>query len=354
MTTSVILAVIGAFAVAVITTGLMRRYALRRDLIDVPNFRSSHVSPTPRGGGVGIVTAFFGSVLLLTDLRLIDTGILRALLIGGGAMALLGFLDDCWHLRASVRFIVQVVAALSVVIMLGGIPESALARWGLHGVWIGGLISLLALVWVTNLFNFMDGIDGIAGSEAVFISGAGALLNWSQGGAPGLTAAMLCLAAASLGFLRWNWPPARIFMGDVGSGFLGFTVAVLALAANQRGTIPIEVWVILGGFFVVDATITLLRRVARGDQWFEAHRTHAYQHLARRWKAHLPVTLSVSAINLIWLLPWAWLSTRAPAYARYFLVAALAPLILLVIFIGAGRKESLAGDGGPYTSRPKA
>jgi Fuc2NAc and GlcNAc transferase len=340
MTTNVILAVMTAFALAEVTTGLMRRYALRNNLIDVPNVRSSHISPTPRGGGVAIVAAFFASILLLTSIGLLDTALLPALFIGGGAMALVGFLDDCWHLRASVRFGVHFAAALLVVFMLGGLPENALANWGLHGVWIGGLIALLALVWVTNLFNFMDGIDGIAGSEAVFVSGAGALLNWAQGGAPGLTAAMLCLAAASLGFLRWNWPPARIFMGDVGSGFLGFTLVVFALVAIRHGTVPFEAWAILGGFFLVDATITLLRRIVRGDRWFEAHRMHAYQWLARRWRAHLPVTLAVSALNVTWLLPWAWLATRMPDYARYFLAAALGPLIVLVIFIGAGRKES--------------
>jgi hypothetical protein len=125
---------------------------------------------------------------------------------------------------------------------------------------------VFVVVWTTNLFNFMDGIDGIAGSEAVFVSGAGALLNWCQGGAPGLTAAMLCLAAASLGFSRWNWPPAHIFMGDVGSGYLGFTLAVLGLATNQLGNIPIEAWGILGGFFLVDATITLYEACrARGS-----------------------------------------------------------------------------------------
>lgn len=340
MTSDAILAVMTAFALAIVTTGLMRRYALRKNLIDVPNVRSSHVLPTPRGGGVAIVTAFFASILLLTSIGLIDTATLRVLLIGGGAMALVGFLDDCWHLRASVRFGVHLAAALCAVIMLGGVPESAFAGWGLHGLWLGGLMAVLVLVWVTNLFNFMDGIDGIAGSEAVFVSGAGAWLNWSRGGSPGLTAAMLCLAAASLGFLRWNWPPARIFMGDVGSGFLGFTLIVLGLAASQRGTIPFEVWGILGGFFFVDATITLLRRMVRGDQWFEAHRTHAYQWLARRWKAHLPVTLSVSAINVGWLLPWAWLATRFPVYARDFLAVALAPVVVLVILVGAGRKES--------------
>lgn len=340
MTASIILAVFMAFVIALVGTGLMRRYALRRNLVDVPNVRSSHAAPTPRGGGVAIVMAFFGSLTLLAYLGLIDARVLSALIIGGGAMALIGFIDDRWQLRASARFSVHLAAALCVVILFGSIPESALARWGLHGVWIGGLVAVLVLVWTANLFNFMDGIDGIAGSEAAFVGGAGGLLNWCQGGATGLTAAMLCLAAASLGFLRWNWPPARIFMGDVGSGFLGFTLAALGLAANRLGSIPIEAWGILGGFFLVDATITLLRRMVRGDQWFEAHRTHAYQWLARRWMAHLPVTLLVSAINLAWLFPWAWLAARTPVYAKYYLIVALVPLAVLVILTGAGRKEN--------------
>jgi Fuc2NAc and GlcNAc transferase len=336
MTSRVLLVVIAAFVVALVSTGIMRRFALRRNLIDVPNERSSHSLPTPRGGGVAIVVAFFVAAFLLAGLGLMNGKILGALLIGGGAMAFVGFLDDRWHLRASVRFSVHLVAALCVVILLGGIPEATLMAWGLHGIWIGGLVAVLVLVWTTNLFNFMDGIDGIAGSEAVFVSCAGALLNWSQGGAPGLTAAMLSLAAASLGFLRWNWPPARIFMGDVGSGFLGFSLAVLGLAASQSGTFPIEVLAILGGVFVVDATVTLIRRVIRGDTWFEAHRSHAYQHLARRWKAHLPVTIVVMIINVFWLLPLATLAVRFPTHVLWFLVAALTPLVVLVIACKAG------------------
>jgi Fuc2NAc and GlcNAc transferase len=268
-----------------------------------------------------------------------DPMLLGTLLIGGGAMALVGYLDDQRHLRASVRFGVHLAAALWAVILLGGIPERALANWGLHGVWIGGLIAVLTLVWTTNLFNFMDGLDGIAGSEAVFVSGAGAWLSWYEGGAPGLTVIMACLAAASLGFLCWNWPPARIFMGDVGSGFLGFSLAVLGLAASQKGIFPIEVWAILGGVFLVDATVTLIRRVIRGDRWFNAHRTHAYQHLARRWKAHLPVTILVMLINAFWLLPIAILAARFPYYALWLLATALAPLVALVIVCGAGTDE---------------
>jgi Fuc2NAc and GlcNAc transferase len=150
---------------------------------------------------------------------------------------------------------------------------------------------------------------------------------------------MLCLAGASLGFLRWNWPPARIFMGDVGSGFLGFALAVLGLAASRSGAVPIEVWAILGGVFMVDATVTLIRRAGRGDRWFEAHRLHAYQHLARRWHSHLAVTLVVIAIDVIWLLPWALAAANFPAHAPLFLAAALIPLALVFLACGAGAKE---------------
>ncbi len=339
MMSSVVFVTITAFVVAVIATGLMRQYALHRNLIDVPNLRSSHDSPTPRGGGVAIVFAFFVAALLLTFLGLLDAKLLGALLVGGSAMALVGFLDDRRNLRASVRFCVHLAAAVWVVALLGGISETALANWGLNGLWTGRLFAVLTLVWTTNLFNFMDGLDGIAGSEAVFVSGAGAWLNWREGGAPGLTAAMTCLGATCLGFLPWNWPPARIFMGDVGSGFLGFSLAVLGLAASQKGMLPIEIWAILGAAFLVDATVTLVRRLARGDRWFEAHRTHAYQNLARRLKAHLPVTILVTIVNIFWLLPLAILATSFPAYALWILGLALLPLIAVVIAFGAGAVE---------------
>ena len=339
MTVSVVLVALAAFVIAITGTGLMRQYALQKNLVDVPNARSSHASPTPRGGGIAIVTGFFASLLLLAYLGLIDRRMSGALLIGGGATALVGFLDDRRHLRASVRFGVHLAAAIWVLIVLGGIPEPALANWGMHGASIGGLIALLTLIWATNLFNFMDGIDGIAGSEAVFLSSAGALLNWHQGGAPGLTAAMLSVGAACLGFLWWNWPPARIFMGDVGSGFLGFSLAVLGLASSRYGAVPLEAWAILSGLFSVDATVTLLRRLLRGDRWFEAHRLHAYQKLAGLWQAHLPVTAMTIAINLFWLLPWAWLATAYPARAVLCVVLALLPLAVLAFMLDAGRNR---------------
>jgi Fuc2NAc and GlcNAc transferase len=333
-------AAILAFVFAWIGTGFARRYALRNAIMDIPNVRSSHATPTPRGGGLAIVLAFMSALVFLVCVGKLQLGIASVLAAGGGVIALTGYLDDHKALPASIRMCVHISAAALAVIVVGGISQSTLNHIGLHGFWLGSLLGLITLAWFTNLFNFMDGIDGIAGSEAVFVAGAGALLNWRYGGDGGLTVAMLVLAAASLGFLVWNWPPARIFMGDVGSGFLGFTLAVLGLAASRRSAVPLEVWAILSGVFFVDATVTLITRMIRGDRWLEAHRLHAYQALASRWRAHLPVTILVIAINVLWLFPWAWVAANYPTRAMLCVAAALTPLVIAALLMGAGRKSA--------------
>jgi Fuc2NAc and GlcNAc transferase len=328
------------YALAAVATEYMRRHALRNAILDIPNVRSSHVAPTPRGGGLAIVLAFMGALVWLVFVQLLRVDVACVLIIGGGAVALAGYLDDRKSLPASTRICIHIVAAVIAVMVLGGITQQSLGRFGLHGIWVGGLLALIALTWSTNLFNFMDGIDGIAGSEAIFVAVSGAVINFAYGGDIGLTAAMLALGAATLGFLILNWPPARIFMGDVGSGFLGFSLTVLALAASRHSTVPIEVWAILSGVFLVDATVTLLVRIARGDRWLEAHRLHAYQILARRWHAHLPTTVLVIAINLFWLFPWAWIAAIHPGSAMLCSIAALLPLAITAFLIGAGRSET--------------
>ena len=161
----------------------------------------------------------------------------------------------------------------------------------------------MAVVWTLNLdFNFMDGIDGIAASEAAFILLAAAGLSFYFGNptpqelAPGLIA-----AAASLGFLRWNWPTARIFMGDIGCGYLGYVIAVLGLESSRASVVNVYAWIILGGLFLIDATVTLCRRLLRGERAHQPHRTHAYQWLARRWGSHAKATTAVIAVRSFWL-----------------------------------------------------
>ncbi len=262
------------------------------------------------------------------------------LTVAGGTVALVGLVDDLKSLPIYIRFGAHMGAAIFAVYVIGGVSQALVASWWLQAPSFGLALAILTILAGINFFNFMDGIDGIAGSEAVYVGIAGAILNWSVDGDLGLTAAMLCLAAASVGFLVLNWPPASIFMGDVGSGFLGITLVLLGLAATSRSGIPAEVWPILGGVFLVDATVTLFRRMARGDRWLEPHRLHGYQHLARRWRSHLSVTLMIAGVNIFWLFPWAWLATSKPHFARVALSTALTPLVALAFFLGAGRRES--------------
>jgi len=271
-------------------------------------------------------------------------GVSRELLIvmtvGGLAVATVGYLDDRHQLSARVRLAVHFGAALWALAWLGGLPPLRFGELTFSFGWGGYVLGALGIVWTLNLFNFMDGIDGIATSEAVFILCAGSILNVLVAGSSDVPAFAFALAAACGGFLLWNWPPAKIFMGDAGSGYLGYGVAVLALAAARESPVALLVWLILGGLFFVDATVTLARRLARGERVYEAHRSHAYQWLARRWQSHLRVTLLATAINLLWLFPCAYVAATKPQWAGWMVLIALLPITLGAWLAGAGRLET--------------
>lgn len=330
------LVLVGVLAGSFAGTEALRRYALRRQVLDVPNARSSHSVPTPRGGGVAIVLGFLLGLCGLYGLGSVDAALIAALLPGGALIAAVGFWDDHTPLPARVRIVVHFAAALWALVCLGGWHRLelgfAVLEWGAAGYAVGALL----LVWLLNLYNFMDGIDGIAAAEAVCTGLGGALLLWLAGAPP---AVPLALAAAGLGFGLHNWPPARIFMGDAGSGFLGYVLGVLGLQATVSGATALWPWLILLGVFVVDATLTLLRRMLRGERWLEPHRTHAYQWAARRCGRHLPVTVATVALNLLWLLPCALLAVRYPSWALPVTLLALAPLVWLALHFDAGRPE---------------
>jgi Fuc2NAc and GlcNAc transferase len=221
--------------------------------------------------------------------------------------------------------------------------------WG----WVGQLLALVGLVWMINLYNFMDGIDGIAGVEAVCASGLGGLvLAWS--GLAGLAEAALVLAGASAGFLVWNWPPAKIFMGDVGSGFLGFAFGVLAISSAKERPWLLCPWLILLAVFIVDSILTLVRRLITGERWYEAHCSHAYQHAARRYGSHSKVTLTIAAVNVAWLFPLSWGACVWPAAGPPFAVLALAPLVCMALRYDAGRITCTTGVAYPETGVPVA
>jgi Fuc2NAc and GlcNAc transferase len=328
-----------AFLAATTLTYAARLLALRKGMLDVPNARSSHKAPTPRGGGIAIVAVV--SVLLPVLMWRGVVGRDLALALGGGGLmvAAVGFADDRRPLPTRVRLAVHCAAAVWALYWLGGLAP---LRIGPHNVDLGmggEALALLGIVWILNLFNFMDGIDALAASEAVFVLGAGATL---AGGGAEVAAVAWIAAAACAGFLLWNWPPARIFLGDVGSGYLGYLIAVLALAAARTDSAAPWVWLILGGAFFADATVTLARRVFRGEAAHEAHRSHAYQWLARRWNTHQRVSLSVIALNVGCLLPVAWLSARHPSAALRAVLGTLGLLAVLAAAVGAGRHEETA------------
>ena len=348
MTTVTATIALAALFAAALLTALVRSLALAGGVLDIPNQRSSHQIPIPRGGGAAIVIVSIAALGILTWLGELRSELLVAMAGGGLAVAAVGFIDDRRPVTPAVRLAVHVGAALWALLWVGGLGPLQI---GEHPVALGGfgyVLGVLGIVWVLNLFNFMDGIDGIAASEATFIAWGGALLTGATApAAAGVAQAAVVFGAACLGFLGWNWPPARVFMGDVGSGYVGYLIGVLALAATRDNPAAVWVWLILGGVFFVDATITLVRRVLRGERAQQAHREHAYQHLARRWGSHGKVTVTVLAVNIGWLLPCAVLAAHRPQHALEYVGVAFAPLAVLAVAIGAGRRQ----DQDPRSGR---
>jgi Fuc2NAc and GlcNAc transferase len=326
----------------ILTMGL-RHYALVHQVLDVPNERSSHHIPTPRGGGLAIVISFSIAIITLWATQYIPDRIAIAILGSGIVVALIGFIDDHISLAARWRLLAHFVAAGWILAWIGT-PRLALPGGAIDLGWIGTILCALYLVWMLNLHNFMDGIDGLAGIESLTVTIFGAAVFLLQGlsiafigNAVVMTA--LLLSAASAGFLVWNFPPAKIFMGDAGSGFLGITLGTIALMAGLEQPIQFWSWVILSGVFVVDATVTLIRRKCRRQRASEAHRSHAFQYAARRFGNHRPVTVGIALINVIWLFPIAWAVAAAQIDGVVGTLIAYGPLVLMAFYFKAGAAE---------------
>jgi Fuc2NAc and GlcNAc transferase len=228
------------------------------------------------------------------------------------------------------------VAAVIVVSALGGLPTLPVFGTEVSLGVFGGILAAIYLVWLLNLFNFMDGIDGISGAEVVSVCGAAAFLIHRTTHDNNIASLPLALAAATLGFLAFNWPPAKIFMGDVGSGFVGFIIGIFSLVtADSVGSLG-WIWVILLGVFIVDATVTLIGRLFRKQKPHVAHRSHAFQHLALRFGSHKRVTIGVVAINVLWLLPIAFAVTEGRIDGFVGVLIAYTPLTIAALIFGAG------------------
>jgi Fuc2NAc and GlcNAc transferase len=303
-----VLAPVIALVLALGLTPPVRRLLEARQWLDYPGERRAHGRPTPRGGGLAVL---FGLVVALTLVTRAEPGIGPAV---GFAIALgaLGWLDDRYDLPVRWRLLVQLVISVAMVASVGGITEIRLGPWWITGAWLWNLLAVLGAVWLINLHNFMDGSDGLASTQGIWSGLAfGAVFAGSGHRAEALVA--WCLAAAFAGFLVWNRPPARIFMGDTGSILLGGMVAWLTISGVASGALSVSLAAMICVVFVVDATATLLRRLIRGERWYTPHRQHAYQRLTRRgWHSGQVLALYAS-INVALVLPAVIVATVVPA-----------------------------------------
>lgn len=309
-----------SFVVAWLSARTAIAYAHRHGMLDHPGQRRSHTVPTPRGGGIGIVLA---SVATLPGVwygsrtpwpPLVEAGLLAALLL----VALAGWWDDHRSLPILPRFGTQLLAVLLFGVALG---VAGMAWWWLP-------LLLLAGAWSINLHNFMDGIDGLLAQQAMFVGVGLALLAWNAG-QEALSLAAACLAAASLGFWCLNRPPARIFMGDVGSGSVGLLIFAFTTMLWRADAGLLWPALILSSAFMTDASLTLMTRYWHGRRWYSAHREHLYQWLVRRGSTHARGGAIYMGWNLLFAAPLAWLACSHPRFGlpitigAYLLAAAL-------------------------------
>ena len=308
--------------------GALIPWLKRWAILDIPNQRSSHEMPVPRGAGLGVVLIVFAVwAALSVDLFGVSGGDIRSaglwiILIAVG-LAAISWVDDIRGLSPLLRLVPQFIAVYAVLFL---VPLNG----PVFGGWLPPQIDLVLTgilwVWFINLFNFMDGIDGITGLETSAVGLGTALVLGVAGGDPLLGQFGITIAAAGLGFLWWNWHPAKIFLGDVGSIPLGFLLGwlLLSLAANGYWAPAL----ILPLYYLVDATLTLLRRVVRRERVWEAHREHYYQQAVRKGMSHARVALSIAVANIV-LIGLAITSLHAPATA---LVSAATVVFILLLY----------------------
>jgi UDP-N-acetylmuramyl pentapeptide phosphotransferase/UDP-N-acetylglucosamine-1-phosphate transferase len=312
------LAVVASFAVCWLTLAwlLRRRHVLP---MDHPNERSLHETPTPRIGGLGILAGVLVAAVWLADAMLLPA------MLGAFALAAVSLIDDVRGLQVRVRFLTHFVVAAGCLLALG------LTGWAL-------LAGTLAVVWMTNLYNFMDGSDGLAGGMAAIGFGALALAAW-LGDAPGLAALCAAISAAALAFLRFNFPPARVFMGDAGSIPLGFLAAALGILGARQNVWPGLFPLLVFSPFIVDASVTLARRALCGEKVWQAHRSHYYQRVVLLGTTHRQLALAAYALMLT-MAGLAFALRSFPQHAAWVLILSAATYMLIFLAIDFRWRQS--------------
>ena len=326
------------FISSLLLTWCIKYAAMRLNMMDVPNDRSSHSVVTPRGGGLSFILIFFIGLIWFASSIDVWKPSLFSIVLPGFIIALIGFLDDLGHIPARYRLMGHLAVGILTLAILHGAPSVHVFAWDIPPSIILNMIFVLYIAWMINLYNFMDGIDGLAGMEAISVCFSMAFI-YSSLSQFNLLVLPLLLGAAVLGFICWNFPIAKIFMGDAGSGFLGFVLSTMSILSIGHDSTFFFSWLILLGVFLVDSSYTLLFRLWRGDKIYQAHKSHAYQQAALKYSSHQCVTFAVLCINMFWLFPIAYLVAWRYLDELLGLAIAYTPLIYLVIKLKAGEKS---------------
>lgn len=302
--------VILAFLITLFLTYVVRIVAIRKSIIDIPNERSSHLNPTPRGGGIAIAITWFISITILYILGKIDSSLFYSLLCGL-PIAITGVVDDILAISPTRRFIIQSISSVMAITILGGLKTIDIGFFVIDAKLVLSIFAVIGVIWLTNLYNFLDGIDGYISTQVVLIGVACYIFFKIE--------PPLLLAFVTLGFLFWNWQPAKIFMGDVGSTLLGFNIGIFSIFYQNEGTTSIITWVMLTSLFWVDATTTLFRRWRNREVLSKAHRKHAYQRIVQSGFSHQKTVIYSVLIN-IFILLLVFSSIKFPNYVMLFLI----------------------------------
>jgi len=315
----------------VILTRFYEIFAIRNSIISHPNERTLHEKPVPRGGGIVFSILFVLAVFLLGILNVISFENLMVIGVGGFLAALFGFFDDIVNLHALMKLFFQsILAGWGVYWLEGGL----LAEVDWLPVWLSWILTCFLLIWMMNLYNFIDGVDGMAASAAVFITLVLIVILLMEGDFTSLILILSLLSLSCTGFLIYNWPPARIFMGDSGSVFLGYIFGVLILKTTMTGEISIWTWTVVFGYIFADTNLTIILRIFLQKKWYQPHKSHAYQNIARVLNSHLKVTLAIQIYNIVYLFPLAIWTVLSPIWAPVATIMALLPALILVYLFG--------------------
>jgi len=311
-----------AFAITVVGTLAFRQLAIRLGITAAPNFRTLHEGLKPRAGGIVFALVFVCACEAVWMWGGLSSRMALALIGGGAVATVFGFADDVLNIGVRWKLFAQMALTAWTLLVFGGSPVDL----PISPAWLDAGLAWFALVWLINLYNFMDGIDGMAASGAVFLSVGAALALWLTGHAD-LVLVLGLLAVSAGGFLLFNWQPSRLFMGDAGSVFLGYVFGVLIVGTVGQSQISMWSWMVLFGYFAVDTTTTTILRVFLTDRWYGEHRSHAYQNLARLHN-HRVVVSGVTAYHVVWLLPLVVWSVLTPSLAPVAAACAWLPVIL--------------------------